>query len=143
MNDTIIVGILGIIGTTIVGPYVSYILTNKSKEKEKQNALENLHKTHNHEMETLRVNHEHEMKFKELEFQKEIQIKEKNLEITKEKLKAEVESTNSIEQNSAITKIASSFLKEEFKNPDSDFGKQIKEAAKHNTRKHVVKRNKG
>ncbi|WP_179128560.1 hypothetical protein [Marinilactibacillus piezotolerans] len=42
------------------------------------------------------------MEFKELEFWKEIQTKEKDLEITKEKLKAKVESTKIIEQNSAI-----------------------------------------
>lgn len=139
MENTIVVAIIGLIGT-IVSPVISWYLTSKSKnkeretalfekDKERRDALASQEKDHQHEIKTIKLSHEHEIKTKQQEFQNEI-----------DHLKAQVEAENTKEQNTAITDIAKDMFQQELKKPNSELSKQMKQAMKESTRKHVKRK---
>ncbi len=125
MNDTIIVAIIGGL-STIIAPIITWFFTSRSKEKEKQYALDSMQKDHAHEIDKIRIQHEHNMKSKEQE-----------LEIEIAKLKAATENTKDLDQSSVITEIAGTFIRDEMKNPNSEISKKIKQATKQSTRNFV------
>lgn len=125
MNDTIIVAIIGGL-STIIAPIITWFFTSRSKEKEKQYALDSMQKDHEHEIDKIRIQHEHNMKSKEQE-----------LEIEIAKLKAATENTKDLDQSSVITEIAGTFIRDEMKNPNSEISKKIKQATKQSTRNFV------
>ena len=125
MNDTIIVAIIGGL-STIIAPIITWFFTSRSKEKEKQYALDSMQKDHAHEIDKIRIQHEHNMKSKEQE-----------LEIEIAKLKAATENTKDLDQSSVITEIAGTFIRDEMKNPNSEISKKMKQATKQSTRNFV------
>lgn len=122
MSDTILVAIIGGISTVIV-PIVTWVLTSKSKEKEKINALDSMQKDHEHELERIKLSHEHDLK-----------VKEKDFEFTIAKLQAEAENTKDLDQTNLINGIIEPFFKSQINDPDSIIGKTVNEELKKATR---------
>lgn len=125
MNDPIVIAIIGGL-STIIAPIITWFLTSRSKDKEKQYALDSMRKDHEHEIEKIRIQHDHNIKTKEQE-----------LEIEIAKQKASTENTKDLDQNAILTQIAGTFIKDEMKNPNSDISKQFKQAAKQSNRNFV------
>lgn len=128
LNDTIIVAIIGALSTIIV-PIVTWILTSRSKDKEKKVALESMQKEHEHELDKLILQHEHGMKTKEQELEFEIA-----------KLQAEAENTKDLDFSSRLNQLAGDYISKEMNNPQSDISKQIKQASKQESKAFISKR---
>lgn len=129
MSDTILVSIIGGLSTIIV-PIVTWFLTSKSKEKEKNSALDSMQKDHEHELEKLKFLHSHELA-----------TKEKDFELAVAKLKAETENTKDLDQAKLLNNMISPFFQAQLENPDSVISKvvnqEIQEATKQKSRNFI------
>ncbi len=128
MDSTIIAAIIGAIAT-IVGIWITYLLTSRQEEKKRKNELEDLSQKKDIELKNLKEINEIELKKLKEQHNNEIEkIEMKNnhdLELLRVKYEAEIDKEGKVKEQDIVNEFASSYLKDIMKDKNNPLTQQM------------------